>query len=112
MSTAVDFGDLHYAAREKRAVSIKFYDPTHEASSSAFSAAPRLASLDGATVAIISNGKKNTKPFFDAMEAELRERHAVADVVRLTKSNYSAPVEAELLEQAEKWQALIAGIGD
>ncbi len=93
-------------------MSITFFDPTHEASTSEFTPAPRLTSLDKATVAIISNGKKNTRPFFDAMEAELKERHGVSNVVRLVKSNYSAPVEPELLEQAEKWQAIISGIGD
>ena len=93
-------------------MSIKFLDPTHEASTSEFQSAPRLASLEGATVAIISNGKKNTQPFFDAMEAELRTHHGVVEVVRLTKSNYSAPVEADLLQEAEKWQALISGVGD
>ncbi len=93
-------------------MSIRFLDPTHEAGSSEFKPAPRLTSLAGATVAIISNGKKNTKPFFDAMAAELRTRHGVANVVRVTKSNYSAPVEADLLQEAEKWQALISGVGD
>lgn len=93
-------------------MSIQFLDPTHEAGSSEFAPAPRLASLKGATVAIISNGKKNTKPFFDAVEQELRQRQGVADVVRLTKSNYSAPVEPDLLVEAEKWQAIISGIGD
>ena len=93
-------------------MNIRFLDPTHEASSSEFKPAPRLTSLEGTTVAIISNGKKNTKPFFDAIETEFKERHGVADVVRLTKSNYSAPVEPELLVEAEKWQALIAGVGD
>lgn len=93
-------------------MSIRFLDPTHEASSTAFEPAPRIATLTGATVAIISNGKKNTKPFFDAVENELRDRQGVANVVRLTKSNYSAPVEAELLVEAEKWQAIISGIGD
>jgi hypothetical protein len=94
-------------------VSIEFLDPTHEAAGTGeFKPASRLASLEGAAVAIISNGKKNTKPFFDAMETELRTRHGVADVVRLTKSNYSAPAEAEVLQEAEKWQALISGVGD
>ena len=93
-------------------MSITFLDPTHESGSSAFTAAPRLASLEGATVAFISNGKKNTLPFFDAVEREFRERHNVANVVRLTKANYSAPVEPELLQEAEKWQALISGVGD
>ncbi len=91
---------------------IEFLDPTHEAGAVSVSRADRLSSLEGATVAIISNGKKNTKPFFDAMANELREAHKVADVVRLTKSNYSAPVEPALLAEAEKWQAIISGIGD
>jgi hypothetical protein len=93
-------------------MTIEFLDPTHEGQSSEFRLAPRLASLRGATVAVVSNGKRSTKPFFDAVERELRERHGVGDVVRLTKSNYSAPVEPGLLEEAEKWQALISGVGD
>lgn len=93
-------------------MSIEFLDPTHEASAAGLTRAARLSSLDGATVAIISNGKKNTKPFFDALADELLETHKVADVVRITKSNYSAPVEPELLAEAEKWQAIISGIGD
>ncbi|MCB1549816.1 MAG: hypothetical protein KDJ41_18595 [Hyphomicrobiaceae bacterium] len=93
-------------------MTIRFLDPTHEADSRAFVAAPRLAALDGATVAIISNGKKSTKPFFDAIEAELKGRYRVASVVRLTKYNYSAPVEPELLKEAAKWHAIITGVGD
>jgi hypothetical protein len=56
--------------------------------------------------------KKGTKPFFDALERELSDRYGVARVVRLTKSNYSAPVEPGLLAESGRWQALIAGIGD
>ena len=93
-------------------MTIQFLDPTHEAGTSAFSAAARLASLKGATIAIVSNGKKGTRPFFDAVEHEFREQHGVADVVRLTKGNYSAPVESTLLADSEKWQALISGVGD
>ncbi len=74
--------------------------------------AKRLASLEGTTVAIVSNGKKGTQPFFAAFERELIERYGVARVVRLTKSNYSAPVEAELLNDAEHWHAIVAGVGD
>lgn len=91
---------------------IEFLDPSHEAGTTGLTRAARLDSLKGATVAIISNGKRNTKPFFDAMADELRQSHNVANVVRITKSNYSAPVEPELLVEAEKWQAIISGIGD
>ena len=93
-------------------MSIRFLDPTHEAAAARFTPAPRLTKLEGATIAIVSNGKKNTKPFFDCIEHELKERHRVAAVVRLTKVNYSAPVEGHLLAEAEKWQALISGVGD
>jgi hypothetical protein len=93
-------------------MSFEVLDPSHEDDARAFTAAKRLDSLNGATVGVISNGKKGTQPFFDALERELRERYAVAKVVRLTKSNYSAPVEPELLNEAERWQALIAGVGD
>jgi hypothetical protein len=93
-------------------MSIEFLDPTHENDSAEFALAPRLRTLEGAVVAIISNGKKNTIPFFDAFEAELLNQHKVREVVRITKFNYSTPVDASLLNEAERWNALISGIGD
>ena len=93
-------------------MTITVLDPTHETGASGFQPADRLTSLEGATVGIVSNGKKGTKPFFDAFERELRQSHGVAEVVRLTKANYSAPVERKLLDKAQKWNALVAGIGD
>lgn len=93
-------------------MSLEILDPTHEFDARAFSPAQRLASLKGTTIAIVSNGKKGTQPFFAAFERELTARYGVARIVRLTKSNYSAPVEAELLNDAEHWHALVAGVGD
>ena len=93
-------------------MSIEFLDPTHESDARAFALAKRLESLKGATIGIISNGKKGTRPFFDALEKEFSERHGVARVVRLTKANYSAPAEPGLLDEAGRWQALISGVGD
>ncbi len=93
-------------------MSLEVLDPSHENDARAFAPAKRLKTLHGATLGIISNGKKGSKPFFDALERELVDRYGVGRVVRLTKSNYSAPVEPELLNEAERWQALIAGVGD
>ena len=93
-------------------MAIEFLDPTHESGAAAFAPAKRLATLKGATLGIVSNGKKGTKPFFDAFERELRERYGVAKVVRATKSNYSAPAEAAIMTEAERWNALVSGIGD
>ncbi len=91
---------------------MEILDPTHEGDSPDFAPASRLLSLEGATIGVISNGKKSTKPFFDALERELVEKHGVATVVRRTKSNYSAPADAEIMDEAKKWDALVAGVGD
>tara|TARA_B100000676_G_C17925411_1_gene757870 strand:+ start:823 stop:1098 length:276 start_codon:yes stop_codon:yes gene_type:complete len=91
---------------------MEILDPTHEAEAGGFALAARLSALQGATVGIISNGKKNTIPFFDAFESELKETYGVAEVVRRTKSNYSAPADAHLVEEAQGWDAVVAGIGD
>ena len=93
-------------------MSIEILDPTHEAGFAGFTQARRLRTLAGATVAIVSNGKQGTRPFFDAFEQALRDEHAVAQVLRLTKGNYSAPMEPGILQQAAGADAIVAGIGD
>ena len=91
---------------------IEILDPTHEGDSRGFALAPRLTSLEGKTLAVVSNGKKGTRPFFDALEYELKTAFGVAQVVRLVKSNYSAPAEPPLLRDSARWHALVSGIGD
>jgi hypothetical protein len=94
-------------------MSIEVLDPTHGDGADPFEPAPRLDSLAGATIGIISNGKQGTRRFFDALAAELIDTYGAADVVRVTKSNYSAPAEAEIVDRAkEEWNALVAGVGD
>ena len=91
---------------------IQVLDPTHEGDARGLELAPRLDTLAGKTLAIVSNGKKGTQPFFNALERELKERFGVAEVVRLVKSNYSAPAEPPLLRDSARWHALVSGIGD
>ena len=95
-------------------MSLEILDPTHEGDSGSFALASRLSVLcaRGTTVGIISNGKRNTIPFFDSFEDELKTTYGVAEVVRTIKSNYSAPADAHLVEEAENWDAVVAGIGD
>ncbi len=93
-------------------MTLEILDPTHEGESPDFAPASRLQSLEGTTIGVISNGKKSTKPFFDALERELIEKYGVATVVRRTKSNYSAPADAEIMDEAKQWHALVAGVGD
>ena len=91
---------------------IEVLDPTYGDEIHQFAPARRPASLEGATVGVISNGKQGTRPFFDALERELRERYGVAAVVRATKSNYSAPADPDIMDRARQWTALVAGVGD
>ena len=91
---------------------MQILDPSHEEGAEDFAPAARLAALEGATVGVISNGKEGTKGFFAAFERALREQYGVGEVVLRTKSNYSAPADAGLLEEAKSWDALVAGIGD
>jgi hypothetical protein len=91
---------------------IRVLDPSFEQERHVWEVAPRPATLIGTTVGIISNGKANTRPFFDHLERILREEWRVADVVRRTKSNYSAPAEPDLIDEAARWHVLFAGVGD
>ena len=91
---------------------MQILDPSHEKRATEFAPAARLAALKGATVGVISNGKEGTAGFFAAFEKELRQRYGVAHVVLRTKSNFSAPADAELMDEAKRWHALVAGVGD
>jgi hypothetical protein len=74
--------------------------------------APRLQSLKGKTVGLISNGKEGTAGFFAHVDRLLRERYQVAEVILRTKSNYSAPAEDEIIDDAKSWDLAITGLGD
>lgn len=91
---------------------LRVLDPTNEAAPPLGTLAPRVKSLAGATVGIISNGKEGTHGFFAHLDRVLREELGVATVVRRTKSNYSAPADAHLIDELRRWQAVVTGIGD
>lgn len=61
---------------------MKLIDPVVAPRATTTTLAPRLATLDGATIGLWSNGKLNAAELLDACEAELRSRHAIAGVVR------------------------------
>lgn len=93
-------------------MTFRVLDPTAETASALGSPAPRLVSLEGATVGFISNGKEGTKEYFAHLERMLRDQFGVAEVVTRVKSNYSAPADAWIVEQIGQWDAAVTGIGD
>ena len=97
---------------EADGMTLRVLDPTFEESTAGFALAPRLAGLEGATVGIISNGKKGTAAFFAHLATVLRDRYGAGDVVLRVKKSFSAPAETALMDEAAEWSAAIAGVGD
>jgi len=91
---------------------VEILDPTWSQVRRPATRARRPANLRGGTVALLSNGKAGVDPFFDHVERIVRERWQVADVVRATKPNYSAPAPAELITELVGWDAVLTGVGD
>jgi hypothetical protein len=93
-------------------MTLRVFDPTHEERAAGGELAARLSSLEGKTVGFISNGKEGTKRYFAHLERMLRDDLGVADVIWRTKSNYSAPAEAYIVDDIKKWHAAVTGVGD
>jgi hypothetical protein len=93
-------------------MTIRVLDPTNERVAALGQRAPRLTSLRGKTVGIISNGKEGTKGYFAHLSQMLRDEHGAADVVVRIKSNYSAPADPHIADEIRNWHAVISGIGD
>ena len=93
-------------------MTIEVLDPTHEGDSREFKIASGLKNLKGTRIGIISNGKRGTLPFFNALEELLKSKYEVREVIRVVKKNYSAPAEEEIMTEVKKWDAVIAGVGD
>jgi hypothetical protein len=73
----------------------------------------RPAALSGATLGLLANGKTHGMLFLERVAEHLRTRHAVADLLRVTKANASAPARPEdtaLL--AKRCAAVVTAIGD
>ena len=93
-------------------MTIEVLDPTYDGDTSSFKYAEGLDNLKGAKVGIISNGKKGTFHFFNALEDLLTKKYKSGEVLRAVKKNYSAPAEEEIMMEVKKWDAAIAGVGD
>ncbi len=94
---------------------IRILDPTlrQKTTPASLPRAARPRSLSGATIGLLANSKSNGMALLDRIAQRLRERHQIGDVMRVSKSNASAPVskgDAELL--AGRCTAVITAIGD
>jgi hypothetical protein len=91
---------------------LRVFDPTNELKVAGIKPAPWPSSLAGKTVGFITNGKEGTKGYFTHLDRMLREDLGVAEVVWRQKTNYSAPADAHIVDEAQKWHAAVTGVGD
>ena len=73
---------------------MRILDPTlrQEATAVALPRAARPQSLGGSTIGLLANSKSNGMALLDRIAERLRERHQIGEVVRVSKTNASAPV--------------------
>ena len=93
-------------------MTFRVLDPTPGTAPPVGQLAPRLDTLAGKTVGLISNGKEGTKGFFRHLERILKDDYGVANVVLRTKSNYSAPADKHIADEIKTWDAVVSGLGD
>ena len=93
-------------------MTLRVLDPTNESKAAGIKPAPRLSSLEGKTIGIITNAKEGTRGYFAHLERILREEMRVADVIWREKSNYSGPADAHIVAEITNWHAVFAGVGD
>jgi hypothetical protein len=93
-------------------MTFRVLDPTPGTAPPVGQLAPRLDTLAGKTVGLISNGKEGTKGFFRHLERILKDDYGVAKVVLRTKSNYSAPADKHIADEIKTWDAVVSGLGD
>ena len=75
--------------------------------------APRPRALRGLTVGLLANGKSNGMALLDRIAAHLRERYGVTEIVRVAKTNASAPAREEDTEfLAKRCAAVVTAVGD
>ena len=73
-----------------------------------------LDSLAGKTIGLLDISKPGGSVFLDRLERLLRERYAVAHVVRATKPTFTKPAPDEVIDQLLRagTQAVIEGLAD
>ena len=89
-------------------------NPLDETPRTRRAAAPRLATLRGASIALLDISKPGGRVFLDYLERELTRRFGVARIIRETKPTFTKPAPEETLEKLARAgaQAVIEALAD
>jgi hypothetical protein len=93
-------------------MTLRVLDPRLDPEGEPLRLAPRIASLEGAVIALLDNAKIGTGRFYDFVAEILTSEHRVREFIRRRKPDPTRPVPGELLAQLSAADALISGIGD
>ena len=75
--------------------------------------APALASIDGARIGVLENGKLNAEEMLNEFAALFVQRHGCTVQTLASKKNASAPAPGNtLVKVAQEVDFLITGLGD
>ncbi|MCY3585727.1 MAG: hypothetical protein OXF61_11810 [Acidimicrobiaceae bacterium] len=94
-------------------MTVTLVDPTLPMAGGGNSAAQRPASLDGAVLGLVSNGKTHARRILNRVAQNLIDSHGARDSLLLVKSTANLPATPEEVEAlAADVTAVIAAIGD
>jgi hypothetical protein len=93
-------------------MSIRLVNPLNETATHAAPAAPRLATLEGKTIALLDISKPGGSIFLDRLERRLKERYGVAVVIRAMKPTFAKPAPAGVIEKIRGADAVIEALAD
>ena len=92
---------------------VKYLNPVQEADIAPARLAPRLKSINGMTLGLLSNGKINAEKLLIMIAEELAKTGGPIAVVEKSKSNAGRNCPPELIDElVETCDAVITGLGD
>ena len=95
------------------ATKLRILDPTVEALPDNTLLAPRPDDLNGKTVGLLANGKRNSDELLDAVCALLQDTYELKGLFRANKGDSSRPAPKHIMDDLlEKCDLVITATGD
>ena len=92
---------------------VRLVHPAAEDQPVQYQLAPRLATLQGATIGLIDNRKRHSDVFLARLQELLRERYGVAGFQYYTKDGASVPTPADVMaDMTQNCDAVIHAVAD
>ena len=109
---SLTFGECVAAEAEKGLVTLEVLNPQGEVPVVEETApSPRLDTLDGKTIAMISNGHPDVNVVLEEIEQNIKEKYPTANFVHMrTGSGYN--LTEEQINEIKGYDAYVHGIGD